>query len=185
MLHEFLTENRQELITRCREKVALRVAPGARDVKHTTALEAERKGCKLQVAPVDPQLAVDADRDLISSAVTNLLQNAFKFTHAHSCVRLNAYAASGRIRIDVEDQCGGLPVGNEEKMFLPFVRGSRDSSGLGLGLALSRRSVELFDGTLTAQNLPTIGCVFTVNLPRFAVPSPASSASWASREIEP
>jgi signal transduction histidine kinase len=129
-------------------------------------------------------LAVNADRDLISSAVTNLLQNAFKFTHARSSVRLNAYATSDRIRIDVEDQCGGLSSDNVEKMFLPFVRGGGDSSGLGLGLSLSRRSVELFGGTLTVQNLPTIGCVFTVTLPRYAVPSPASSASWAGG-IEP
>lgn len=153
------------------------------DVKHTAALDAQLKGCTLKVAAVDPQLAVNADRDLISSAVTNLLQNAFKFTHPHTCVRLNAYAASDRIRIDVEDQCGGLPAGNVEKMFLPFVRRGTDLSGLGLGLSLSRRSVELFGGSLSAQNLPTIGCVFTVNLPRFAVPSPASSASWANGEI--
>ena len=152
------------------------------EVKHTTALEADLKGCKLQVAPVDPQLAVNADRDLISSAVTNLLQNAFKFTHPRSSIRLNAYAVSDRIRIDVEDQCGGLPAGNVEKMFLPFVRGGGDLSGLGLGLSLSRRTVELFGGTLTAANLPSIGCVFTVNLPRFSTPSPASSASWGKRD---
>ena len=109
---------------------------------------------------------------------------ASKFTQAHSSVRLNAYATSDRIRIDVEDQCGGLPDGNAEKMFLPFVRRGGDLSGLGLGLALSRRSVELFGGTLTAQSPPTIGCVFTVNLPRFAVPSPVSSASWAAGEID-
>ena len=42
------------------------------------------------------------------SAVGNLLQNAFKFTHHHTEVRLNAYAAADRIRIDVEDHCGGL-----------------------------------------------------------------------------
>ena len=147
------------------------------DVKHTTVLDAEVKGCNLDVAPVDPQLALNADRHLISSAVTNLLQNAFKFTHARSCVRLNAYASSDRIRIDVEDQCGGLPAGGVEKMFLPFTRGGSDVSGLGLGLALSRRSVELFGGTLSAQDLPTIGCIFTVNLPRFAVPGPAEATS--------
>lgn len=156
------------------------VADFIADVKHTTALEADRKGCKLQVAPVDPELAVNADRHLMSSAVTNLLQNAFKFTHPRSSVRLNAYAVSDRIRIDVEDHCGGLPGGNVEKMFLPFVRGGGDLSGLGLGLSLSRRSVELFGGTLTATNLPTIGCVFTVNLPRFTTLSPVSSTSWAN-----
>jgi len=148
------------------------VADFIAEVKHTTALEAESKGCHLEVNAVDPQLALDADRDLISSAVTNLLQNAFKFTRPQSCVRLNAYAIADRIRIDVEDQCGGLTGGGDvDKVFLPFVRAGSDLSGLGLGLALSRRSVELFGGTLTAVNLPAVGCVFTVNLPRFAVPA--------------
>jgi signal transduction histidine kinase len=149
------------------------VADFIADVKHTTALEAESKGCQLEVGTVDPQLALDADRDLISSAVTNLLQNAFKFTRRRSCVRLNAYGMADRIRIDVEDHCGGLDGGDVEKMFLPFVRAGSDVSGLGLGLALSRRSVELFGGTLTAKNLASVGCVFTVNLPRFAVSAPA------------
>ena len=150
------------------------VADFIAEVKHTTALEAESKGCHLEVNAVDPQLALDADRDLISSAVTNLLQNAFKFTRPQSCVRLNAYAIADRIRIDVEDQCGGLTGGGDvDKVFLPFVRAGSDLSGLGLGLALSRRSVELFGGTLTAVNLPEVGCVFTVNLPRFTVPAPA------------
>ena len=103
--------------------------------------------------------------------MTNLLQNAFKYTPSCGYVRLNAYAMADRIRIDVEDQCGGLDGGDVEKMFLPFVRAGSDLSGLGLGLALSRRSVELFGGTLTAVNLPAVGCVFTVNLPRFAVPA--------------
>jgi signal transduction histidine kinase len=146
------------------------VADFIADVKHTTALEAEAKGCHLEVGAVDPKLALDADRDLISSAVTNLLQNALKFTRPRSCVRLNAYAMADRVRIDVEDKCGGLSGDSVEKMFLPFVRVGSDLSGLGLGLALSRRSVELFGGTLTAVDLPSVGCVFTVNLPRFAVP---------------
>jgi len=150
------------------------VADFIAEVKHTTALEAESKGCQLEVSAVNPQLALDADRDLISSAVTNLLQNAFKFTRPRSCVRLNAYAMADRIRIDVEDQCGGLTgSGDVDTMFLPFARAGSDLSGLGLGLALSRRSVELFGGTLTAVNLPEVGCVFTVNLPRFTVPAPA------------
>jgi signal transduction histidine kinase len=143
------------------------------DAKHSAVLEAEFKGCSLQVAAVDHRLALNADRDLISSALTNLLQNAFKFTQPRTSVRLNAYAVADRIRIDVEDHCGGLSEGNVEKMFLPFVRCGQDLSGLGLGLALSRRSVELFGGTLTAQDLPGVGCVFTVNLPRFSMPSPA------------
>lgn len=147
------------------------------DVKQSAALEADVKGCGLVVAPVDSTLAVEADRDLITSAVGNLLQNAFKFTHAHTLVRLNAYAVGDRVRVDVEDHCGGLGAGVAEKMFLPFAQGGEDKTGLGLGLSLSRKSVELFGGTLSAQDLPGTGCVFSVELPRFAMPmQPAIAA---------
>lgn len=147
------------------------------DVRHAAALEAKVKNCGFAVAPVDPALALDADRDLISSAVGNLLQNAFKFTQPRTEVRLNAYATADRIRIDVEDHCGGLPKGDPEKMFLPFEQGGKDKSGLGLGLGLSRRSVELFGGTLSVLNQPGAGCVFTINLPRFAMSSGVGSAN--------
>lgn len=50
-------------------------------------------------------------------------------------------------------------------MFLPFVHGGTDTTGLGLGLALSRKSVALFGGTLSAKDVPGTGCVFTVELP--------------------
>jgi signal transduction histidine kinase len=81
------------------------------DVKISASLEAQTRECKFTVGDVDHELALDVDREILMSAVGNLLQNAFKFTHRHSEVRLNAYAAADRIRIDVEDQCGGLPQG--------------------------------------------------------------------------
>jgi hypothetical protein len=61
---------------------------------------------------------------------------------------LNAYAAADRIRIDVEDHCGGLPQGAVEDMFLPFKQSGEDRSGLGLGLAICRRSVDNNAGSL-------------------------------------
>lgn len=75
-----------------------------------------------------------------------MLQNACKFTQRHSEVLLNAYAASDRIRIDVEDHCGGLPQGAVEDVLLPFKQSGEDRSGLGLGLAICRRSVEANNG---------------------------------------
>lgn len=140
------------------------------EVKLSASLEAQVKGCVLTVSVVDPLLAVDADRDLLLSAVGNLLQNAFKFTHAHSEVTLNAYAMADRILIDVEDHCGGLPPGDAEKMFLPFTQSGEDKSGLGLGLSISRRSVEANDGILSVRNVPGTGCVFTIDLPRHELP---------------
>jgi hypothetical protein len=81
-----------------------------------------------------------------------LLHNAFKFTEQQSEVLLHAHAAADRILIDVEDQCGGLPPGDAEKMFLPSAPDSTEKSGLGLGLSICRRSVEANSGVLSVRN---------------------------------
>jgi signal transduction histidine kinase len=142
------------------------------EIKLSASLEAEIKGSKLTISAVDPDLAVDADRDLLFSAVGNLLQNAFKFTHSGTEVILNAYALADRILIEVEDHCGGLPPRFEERMFLPFAQGSIDRSGLGLGLSIAKSSAEANHGTLTVRDMPDRGCVFTLNLPRHSLPTP-------------
>jgi signal transduction histidine kinase len=142
------------------------------DVKISASLEAQLRKCTFIVGDVDPELALDVDREILLSAVGNLLQNAFKFTHFGSEVALHAYAAAGRICIDVEDHCGGLPPGTIEDLFLPFKQGGDDRSGMGLGLAICRRSVEANGGVLRARDMPGSGCVFTIDLPRYSLPAP-------------
>ncbi len=149
------------------------------EIKLTATLEAEVRHCVLIVADVDRKLALTGDRDLLLAATGNLLQNAFKFTHRHSEVTLNAYAAGGRIRIDVEDNCGGLPAGLAESMFSPFVQGGADRSGVGLGLSIARRSVEANGGLLSVRDLPGSGCVFTIDLPRYLLAAPTASVEKA------
>jgi signal transduction histidine kinase len=139
------------------------------DLEVSARLEAQSHECALTVSRVDSRLAVDADRDMLFSAVGNLLQNAFKFTRPHSEVVLNAYATADRVLIDVEDNCGGLPPGDAERLFQPFTQRSADKSGVGLGLSISRRSVEANDGTLSVRDMPGKGCVFTIELPRHLV----------------
>lgn len=140
------------------------------EVRLSASLEARVEECGFVVSLVDPRLAVDGDRDLLFSAVGNLLQNAFKFTHSHSEVTLSAYASADRILIDVEDHCGGLPPGDAEKMFESFEQIGEDRSGLGLGLSIARRSVEANRGILRVRDRPSSGCIFTIDLPREALP---------------
>lgn len=151
------------------------VAEFIAEVQLSASLEAQVNRCALTVSYVDSQLAVDADRELLLSAVGNLLQNAFKFTHPLSEVLLKVYALGDRILIEVEDKCGGLPPGDAEGMFLPFARGGTDKTGLGLGLSISRRSVEANGGTLNVRDLAASGCVFTISLPRHNMASVSSS----------
>jgi signal transduction histidine kinase len=141
------------------------------DVKISASLEARTRECRFTVGDVDRDLALDVDRELLLSAVGNLLQNAFKFTQRHSEVRLSAYAAADRIRIDVEDHCGGLPPDAADDMFHPFKQRSGDRSGLGLGLTICQRSVEANNGNLRVRDLPGSGCIFTIDLPRFQLPT--------------
>ena len=145
------------------------VADFIAEVEVSASLEARARNCKFAVFSVDPRLAVDADRALLISALGNLLQNAFKFTVPHSEVSLHAYGIADRVRIDVEDHCGGLPAGIANTIFLPFTQGSADKSGLGLGLSIARRVVEANQGTLTVRDQPGSGCVFTIDLPRCAI----------------
>lgn len=128
-------------------------------------LEATSRACSLAVAAVDPVLRIQANRDRLLGALANLLGNAFKFTQAHTQIALTAYLFENRILVDVEDCCGGLPEDYENKLFTPFVQLGDDKSGLGLGLAVARQSVEAFGGTLTVRNLPDQGCIFTISLP--------------------
>jgi signal transduction histidine kinase len=139
------------------------------DLEVSARLEAQAHQCALTVGRVDSRLAVDADRDMLFSAVGNLLQNAFKFTRPHTEVTLNAYATADRVLIDVEDNCGGLPPGDAERLFQPFTQGGDDKTGIGLGLSICRRSVEANHGQLSVRDLPGKGCVFTIDLPRHLV----------------
>jgi hypothetical protein len=139
----------------------------------SAALGARAKGCSFTVAPVERGLRVCVDKQMLSSSVANLLQNAFKFTRSHSHVTLRAYGRGERVLIEVEDECGGLPTCKEKTLFTSFQQHGADRSGLGLGLSISRRAVEACGGTLGVRDMPGLGCVFTIDLPRLAAPGAA------------
>lgn len=128
-------------------------------------LHAENRAVELSIDQVDPRLAVNADPQLLASAVMNLLNNAFKFTHAGGHVVLRALHGNGRVRFEVEDECGGIPDGIEDA-FKPFAeRHQKDRTGLGLGLSIARKAVRMHGGDINFRNLPGKGCVFVIEVP--------------------
>lgn len=145
------------------------------EVGAAAGLSARAKEVQFHATAVDSSLALFGNRELLLSAVTNLLQNAFKFTKPRSEVVLAAYALDGRIFIDVSDHCGGLPHGAEASMFLPFAQRGKDRTGLGLGLTISKQAVEANEGLLSVRDVPGIGCVFTINLPQHLIPGQTAS----------
>ena len=137
----------------------------------STSLEAQSRGCQLKTSTVDDSLAVVADRDLLLAAIGNLLQNAFKFTQHGTRVMLSAHTEGDHIHIEVQDHCGGLGPRKHEDLFQPFTQYGTDRTGVGLGLSISRRSVEASHGTLSVRDLPGSGCVFSIRLPMHLLPA--------------
>jgi signal transduction histidine kinase len=136
------------------------------EVEVGASMEASARGLTLAVTSVDRGIDVRVDRQFLAAAVANLLQNAFHYSRPRGHVSLTASSTASHVSIEVEDQCGGLPPGESEDLFARFERRSRNRAGMGLGLVISRKSVESEDGELRVRDIPGVGCVFTIDLPR-------------------
>jgi signal transduction histidine kinase len=158
-----LADIRMAALPEHRERLPLIVFLG--DLAVAAALHAEYRGLRFTLAGISPDLFVHADPHLLGSAVTNLLNNAFKFTHEGGQVLLGATMTDGKIRISVEDECGGIPESSGDPFQAFGERRGRDRTGLGLGLSIARKAVRSHGGDITIMNMPGRGCVFTIELP--------------------
>jgi len=111
------------------------------------------------------------------AVVMNLLQNAFKFTRTGTTVVLSVGGSAERVLVEIQDECGGLPGGNVNELFLPFEQRGVDRTGVGIGLAFSRWATEANNGRIYARNLPDKGCVFGIDLPRIQTAAFATACS--------
>jgi len=116
-----------------------------------------------------PFPAITGDRDLLSLAVYNLIENALKFTPGGEAVEIRALEDGKAVVIEVADSGSGVPPEELSKIFEELYRGAnaRGTEGSGLGLALVQRIVELHGGQIqvrSRQEDPS-GTVFTLRLP--------------------
>lgn len=130
----------------------------------TVEIEAKSKNQTLEIN-IDPTLVAEADQQLVYSAVSNLIQNALKYTHPGGKIQIRGAFADSNIVIEVEDECGGLS-DRASELFKPFEQQHENRKGLGLGLTIAQNAINLNHGTLGVRNLPGKGCVFTITLPK-------------------
>jgi len=116
---------------------------------------------------------VQADPALLERAIANLVQNAVRHSPSGAPPQITASAYGETVEIRVIDCGPGVPETDWDQIFLPFQRlGDRDnSSGVGLGLALSRGLVEAMSGTLRPEGTPGGGLTMIISLPAAALPS--------------
>lgn len=129
---------------------------------------AEQMALQLEIGAGKP-LRAFADRRRVLQVLINLLGNAVKFTPEGGRIDIKAGLRRGRIRISVQDNGVGIAEADQERIFEEFTRLETPENGkidgTGLGLALSRRLLNLMDGSITVKSKPGQGATFTVELP--------------------
>ncbi len=141
-----------------------------RDVTEATQFGAREAGQDLRVVIEDPDRVLHADRARIVQVVSNLVNNAIKYTPAGGRIELAARVAHGDLLVTVSDDGIGIPRDKLADIFEPFSQLDRSlektRGGLGIGLALSRRLVLMHQGTISAESRgPGQGSTFRVVLP--------------------
>ncbi|MCW7537376.1 ATP-binding protein [Aquabacterium sp. A7-Y] len=140
----------------------------------------EKRGLRFDASLPCEALPVSGDATRLVQVFVNLLGNAAKFTPAGGHVALEVEADDGSVRVAVKDTGAGIAPELLPRVFDLFVQrpqpSDRMEGGLGLGLTIARRLVEMHGGRLTAASEgPGLGSVFTVELPRAAIaPAPAT-----------
>jgi signal transduction histidine kinase len=126
---------------------------------------------------------VDADADRMEQVIVNLLGNALKYTPPGGSITIRLQNDSSFIVMAIEDDGIGIPPELLPRVFDLFVQGQHgrqeSRGGLGIGLALVRRLVELHGGSVEASAGGHGGSVFTVRLPALAAP-PAHELAFTS-----
>ena len=166
----------QELIDRSLTEIRLRVDPEVHlesgrllvivdQILVTAGVEAQSKKQKIELN-IDPNLVIEADQNAFHSALSNLIQNAIKFTREGGTIQIRARVDEEHMIVEVEDECGGLPPHAANDLFKAFTQKNENRTGLGLGLTIAQRAIELNHGTVDVRNLAGKGCVFKITLPK-------------------
>jgi two-component system sensor histidine kinase KdpD len=131
--------------------------------------------------PPDPHL-VYLDELLFHQVLTNLLENAARYSPTGAQIKLSAGQGKGSVWLELVDSGPGFPPEDEERIFEKFYRGAQEHarSGTGLGLAICRSIVELHGGTIRASNRPGRGAIFRIELPQPPQPALAIPAEAAA-----
>jgi two-component system, OmpR family, sensor histidine kinase KdpD len=164
---------------------ALAVFPRPADLEEIVARALDDLGPAARTVAVEipdtlPEVGVDPE--ILERVIVNLTANALRYAPADSPPLLSASALADRVELRVVDRGPGIPESDRDQMFVPFQRlGDTDNTtGVGLGLALSRGLTEAMGGTLEPEDTPGGGLTMALSLP--AVPGPDRAAEPGSQE---
>jgi two-component system sensor histidine kinase CpxA len=177
LVNELLQLTRAEGDPSALEIEAVRLDDLLRMLTDDCSLEAEARGCRLELR-ADDACTVQGERELLHRAVENVVRNADRHAPRGTAVEIELMPRDDCFQIMVRDHGPGVPEAQLGSIFEPFFRveghRSRESGGVGLGLAIARRAVGLHRGRISARNANP-GLIVTIELPARAEGSKPAS----------
>jgi signal transduction histidine kinase len=140
------------------------------DALKTLAPPLQQKGFQVVCQQLNARLPpVRLDREAIAQVLTNLIDNAAKYSGQNKRIVLNLEALHGRVAVSVRDYGIGIPFTEKERIFERFHRANtgflHDVRGSGIGLSIVKHIVEAHGGRVSVESTPGEGSVFTVSFP--------------------
>ena len=186
LLNEILDLSKVEAGQMVLEPTTFRVEHALEAAVSLVRERASRHGISVSVAVDEDVDTVDADELRFKQVLLNLLSNAVKFTPDGGSVDVRADRDGDELVVTVSDTGVGVPPEDRERIFESFQQGGRGvarEEGTGLGLTLTRRIVELFDGRLWLESEVGVGSTFGFSIPvrRRAAERAESGSSESAR----
>jgi signal transduction histidine kinase len=125
--------------------------------------EARRRDIRYQLDAKGEPPVIVSDGDRVLQVISNLLSNAFRWTPDGGSIDLGVVSANGIVRVDVVDSGPGIPLGEGDRIFDPFI--SHDVNGTGLGLPIARELALALGGRIEVHSEPGRGSRFRLVLP--------------------
>ncbi|MDO9181260.1 MAG: HAMP domain-containing sensor histidine kinase [Bacteriovorax sp.] len=139
------------------------------EISLTASIEAGLKNQTIDIQ-VNPNLKIETDHKQLFTALSNVIQNAIKYTHPGGKIQVRGNVVGENIVLEVEDECGGLS-DTKADLFKPFVQKNDNRKGLGLGLTIAQKAMAINRGTIKVSNIPGKGCIFKITLPNTNLPN--------------
>jgi two-component system, OmpR family, sensor histidine kinase KdpD len=167
---------------------ALSVFPTASDLEEIVSRSLDDLGPAARMVMVEmphtlPEVQVDPA--ILERVIANLTANALRYSPGGSPPLLTASALGDRVELRIVDRGPGIPEADRDRIFVPFQRlGDTDNTtGVGLGLALSRGLTEAMGGTLEPEDTPGGGLTMALSLPAAPGPGRAADGQPGRREL--
>jgi len=163
---------------------AVRLDELIEEIGEDTSIEAAAKGCRIEMKSMPP-VTVMGDPELLRRAVENVVRNAIRYAPEGESVDIELRMSGNMAQVAVRDHGPGVPEEQLPRIFDAFYRVEEDrnraSGGVGLGLAIAKRAVELHNGKLSARNAYP-GLLVTIDLP-VTVEKPEKAAEEVSEPV--